>query len=451
MHLTAPRFMKPDESGWNEARATWNLAGDHHPAAVVYVDDAVAVAGAVEFARANGLRVCAQGTGHGVGARPPLDGTLLIRTERMNAVDVDPVARVGRFEAGAIWREAGDAAAAHGLAVPSGSSPDVGIVGYTTGGGYGWLARRYGLACNRVRAIEIVTGDGRFRRVDADHDADLFWALRGGGSGFGIVTAIEFHLIDLPKVFAGSVIYPADERAGQIFHRYREWAAGVPDEITSIARFLRLPPLPQVPEPLRDRPLITLGACYAGPEADGAELLAPLRDLGEPVMDLFETMSPAQLVDVHMEPDEPVPALVYTASLGAAPPEAIDAFVEAAGPGSGSPLVLAELRQAGGTLAAAPAGAGACPCLEGEFVFLGVGIPASPEMTRPINDHIDAICEALRPWSTGRRYFNFADRPTDPEALFDAATLARLREVKQRYDADDIFISQGLETTRDRA
>jgi FAD/FMN-containing dehydrogenase len=444
VHLTVQDYVKPGESGWDEARATWNLAFDQHPAAVAYVEDADQVVAAVAFARANGLRVCAQGTGHGVGARRPLDGTLLIQTERMNAVDVDPVARVGRFEAGAIWRDAGDAAAAHGLAVPSGSSPDVGIVGYTTGGGYGWLARRYGLACNRVRAIEVVTADGRLRRADADHDADLFWALRGGGNGFGIVTAIEFELIDLPEVFAGSVIYPADERAAEIFHRYREWAAGVPDEITSIARFLHLPPLPQIPEPLRDRPVITLGACYAGGESDGAELIAPLRELGEPLMDLFQTMSPAQLVDVHMEPDEPVPALVYTASLRAAPPEAIDAFVEAAGPESGSPLVLAELRHAGGALARAPAGAGACPCLEGEFVFLGVGLPASPEMTRPINDHIDAICDALRPWSTERRYFNFADRPTDPEALFDADTLTLLREVKRHYDADDSFISQVL-------
>ena len=154
----------------------------------------------IAFARSNGLRVAAQGTGHGAACRGPLDGTILIKTERMNGIEIDAGRRVGRFEAGVIWRDAGNAAGEHGLAAFPGSSPDVGIVGYTTGGGFGWLARRYGLACNNVRAIELVTADGEFRRVDADHDPDLFWALRGGGGSFGVVTAIEFGLLELPEV-----------------------------------------------------------------------------------------------------------------------------------------------------------------------------------------------------------------------------------------------------------
>jgi FAD/FMN-containing dehydrogenase len=216
----------------------------------------------------------------------------------------------------------------------------------------------------------------------------------------------------------------------------------VPEEVTSIARFLHLPPLPMVPEPLRDRPLLTLGACYAGSEHEGADLIAPLRDLGEPVMDLFETMPAAQLARIHMEPEEPVPGLVYTTSLRKeAPAEAVDAFVEAAGPGSGSPLLLAELRHAGGALASTPEGAGARSHIEGEFVFLGVGMMMEPAMADPINAHIDSICAALQPWSTGGCYFNFADRPTELDKLYDADTLARLLEVKERYDPEGVFSS----------
>ena len=208
----------PGEQGWDEARAAWNLVADQHPAAVAYVETVDDVSAVIAFARSNGLRVAAQGTGHGAACRGTLDGTILVKTERMDGIEIDAGRRVGRFEAGVIWRDAGNAAGEHGLAAFPGSSPDVGVVGYTTGGGFGWLARRYGLACNNVRAVELVTADGELRRVDADSDPDLFWALRGGGGSFGVITAIEFGLLELPEVFAGSVIYPADERSGEILH-----------------------------------------------------------------------------------------------------------------------------------------------------------------------------------------------------------------------------------------
>jgi FAD binding domain-containing protein len=435
----AGTVVNPGDDDWDAARSAWNLTADQRPAAVVFPENADDVAAAVASARENGLRVAAQGTGHGAGARPALDDTLLLRMDRMVGVDVDPEARIGRFEAGVIWRDAGNAAGEHGLATLSGSAPDVGVVGYTTGGGFGWLGRRYGLACNSVRAIEVVTADGQHTRVDAQSEPDLFWALRGGGGNYGVVTAIEFDLVEVPEVFAGSVIYPADERAGDIFQSWRDWTKGVPDEVTSIARFLHLPPLPMVPEPLQDRPLLTLGACYAGPESEAADVIAPLRGLGDPVMDLFETIPASQLVQIHMEPEEPVPGLAYTTSLREAPDEAVDAFVDAAGPDSGSPLLLAELRHAGGALASAPEGAGARSHIQGEFVFLGVGMVMAPGMADAINGHIDSICAALQPWSTGGCYFNFADRPTELDKLYDADTLTRLREVKERYDADGVF------------
>jgi hypothetical protein len=429
----------PGEEGWDQARAAWNLAADQNPSAVAYAESPDDVVAAIEFARANGLGIAAQGTGHGAGSRGPLDGSLLLKTERMKGIEIDAANRVGRYEAGVLWMEANPAAGEHGLANFSGSAPDIGVVGYTTGGGFGWLARRYGLACNNVRAIELVTADGEQRRVDADNDPDLFWALRGGGGSFGVVTAMEFGLAELPEVFAGSVIYPADERSREIMNSYFEWAESVPEDVTSIARFLQLPPLPMIPEPLQDRPLITLGACYAGPESEGAELIAPIRELGEPVMDTFQTMPPSGLPAVHMEPEEPVPGFVYTTSLRRMPQDAIDAFIETAGPDSGSPLLAAELRQCGGALAKPADGAGALSHLEAEYVFAGIGLPMSPEMGEAINERIDAVCAALEPWSTGSSYFNFADRPTDLEAIFAPETLQRLRDVKRRYDPDGLI------------
>jgi FAD binding domain len=430
----------PADENWDQARAAWNLVADLQPSAVAYVESADDVAAVVKHARANGLGVAAHGTGHGAGSRGPLGGSILIKTERMKGIEVDADGGTARYEAGVLWMEANPAAAEHGLANLSGSAPDIGVVGYTTGGGFGWLARKYGLACNSVRAVELVTADGEKRIVDADNDPDLFWAIRGGGGSFAIVTAIEYELAPVPEVFAGSVLYPADERSGEIAHRYFEWAGGLPDEVTSIVRFLHLPPLPMIPEPLQDRPLLTIGACYAGPESEGAELVAPMRELGEPVMDTFQTMSPVGLPVIHMEPEEPVPGLVYTTSVREMPGDAVDSFVEAAGPGSNSPLLVAELRQCGGAVGRPAEGAGALSHLDAEYVFGGIGLPMSPEMGEPINAHIDKVCAALEPWSTGSCYFNFADRPgTQVEEIFAPETLERLRDVKRRYDPDGLI------------
>ncbi len=158
----------------------------------------------------------------------------------MAGIDVERETGIGRFEAGVIWRDAGNAAGEHGLTTLAGSAPDVGVVGYTLGGGMGWLARRHGLACNSVRAVELVTADGELRCVDARTEPELFWALRGGGGNYGVVTAMTFDLVELSEVFAGSVIYPADERAGEIIQSWHDWTRDVPDEVTSIARFLHL-------------------------------------------------------------------------------------------------------------------------------------------------------------------------------------------------------------------
>jgi hypothetical protein len=240
-------------------------------------------------------------------------------------------------------------------------------------------------------------------------------------------------------VFAGAVLYPADADCGEIVSGYFEWANGLPDDVTSIVRFLHLPPLPQIPKPLQDKPLVTISACYAGPESAGAELIAPIRGLGETVMDTFGAMPPKGLPAIHMEPDEPVPGLVHTISLREAPPEAVEAFIASAGPESGSPLLGCELRHCGGAVGEPAEDCGALSHLDAEYVLAGIGLPMSPEMGQAINQHLDAIHEALEPWSTERDYFNFADRPTALEQIFAPETLERLRDVKRRYDPDGVI------------
>jgi FAD/FMN-containing dehydrogenase len=431
-------LVMPDDPGWDEARQAWNLVADQHPAALAHVGGADDVASVVGFAADNGLGVVTQGTGHGAGALESLEGVVLIRTERLDGIEVDSGQRRARVGAGVLMSDMLDATQAEGLSALPGSSPDIGVVGFTLGGGLGWLGRKRGLACNSVHAIELVTADGEQRRVDADAEPELFWALRGGGGNFGVVTAIEVDLHPIAEVYAGSVILPAVD-SGDVFQRYREWAASVPDEVTSIARFLRLPPLDEIPEPLRDRPLITLGACYAGGEDEGADLIAPLREMGEPVMDTFATMPASQLVKVHMDPEQPVPALGDHALLGELTEEAVDAFVNVAGPDSGSPLLLAELRHAGGALSTPAAEGGALARIDAAFVLEAIGVPMDPALVDPIDRHLDVVCDAVARWATGGCYLNFSERRAPVDALYPEDVRRRLSDAKGRWDPDGLF------------
>jgi hypothetical protein len=428
----------PDDLGWDEDRRAWNLTADQNPAAVAYVQSAGDVAAAVRLAREQGLGVATQGTGHGAAPMAPLDEVLLLKTGRMDGVEVDAAARTARVEAGVLWLAMLEACDPAGLAGLAGSSPDVGVVGYSLGGGLGWLGRKHGLACNRVLGFDVVTADGELRRVDASSEPELFWALRGGGGSFAVVTAMDVSLVAAREVYAGTVVLPA-EGGREIFQAYREWADGVPEELTSVARFLHLPPLPQIPELLRDRPLVTIGACYLGPEEEGAELVAPMKGLADPIMDTFAQTPPSGLVRVHMDPEEPVPGIVHGALVRELDERAVDAFVDAAGPESGSPLLSAELRQLGGALARPADAGGALSHLDAGFAFNGVGMGMGPGAAELIQARQDQICDALGDWLAEGCYLNFTERPTDFEELFPKDVGTRLREVKRDWDPENMI------------
>src|SRR3954466_371744 len=443
------RLSAPGEMDWDEARQAWNLLADQRPAAVATPHSADDVIAIVDFARERGLRVTAQGTGHNANAYDTLADTILVKTQELRGVEIDAEARVARVAAGTLWIEVTEPASALGLAPLAGSSPDVGVVGYSLGGGASWLARKYGLAANNVVALELLTAPGELVRADADHHADLFWALRGGGGNFGVVTHMEIRLYPLAEVYAGMMFWPW-ERSAEVLKAWAAWTRTAPDEATTSARVMQIPPLPEIPEFLRGRRLVVIDGAFAGDEAAGTAVFAPLRDL-EPEMDTFAMIPPVALSRIHMDPEGPTPGIAGGGQmLGELTDEAVDAFVGATGPGSGSALLLAELRHLGGALGRVPEGSGALgrPAggdivfgrrLAGEYIVFGAGIPATPELAAAIPASLEEMIASVAPWDIGAAYLNFTEAPEDPAKFYSAEAYGRLRRVKAETDPDGVF------------
>jgi FAD/FMN-containing dehydrogenase len=430
-------LLTPQDANWDLERGAFNVLLDQQPAGIAVPQSADEVAGVVRAAAADGKRVSAQRTGHSAAPLGSLADTVLVRTGGLTGVLIDADARSARVGAGTLWGDVVPPASELGLAALHGSTPTVCVSGYSLGGGVSFYGREFGLACNRVTAIELVTADGEQRRVDAGNDPDLFWALRGGGGSFGVVTALEFDLLAMPERYAGALFFPA-EQASEVLHGWLEWTASAPEQMTSVGRLMNFPPIPEIPEPMRGQSFAVLEVIYNGDEAAGAELVAPLRGLGTVLMDTIATVPPAGIADLHMDPPEPSPyagASLLTGDLDAA---ATDALLAAVGPGSGSQLVSVELRHCGGALSRAPEGAGALATLPGSFLAFGVGIVPVPEAMAPTKSWLEAFRGAMGPYEAGR-YLNFCDYPTELETAFPVETVARLREVKNSYDPGNLF------------
>ena len=435
---TRGRMATANDADWDEARQAWNLAADQRPSAVALVEGPDDVSKVVGFARDNGLRVAAQGTGHGAVALGSLDDVILIKTERMRGVEVEDGR--ARVEAGAWAADLGEAAAKTRQAFLPGTSPNVGVTGYTLGGGLSWFGRRYGWACNRVTAIELVTAEGEARTVDAATDPDLFWALRGGGGGYGVVTALHLELVPVSEAYAGALLFPP-ELAADGLRAYRDWTAGAPEEVGSMARALNLPPIPDIPEPLRGKKWLAITAACLGSKEEGEKAIAPLREIGEPAVDTFDQIPTAGLTQIAMDPEPPVPALGHHRLLAELPDDAINAIIDIAGPESGSPLLLAELRHLGGALGRPADNSGALDKLDAEFVMLGIGMLMDPALREPITSTLDKLADALDPWATEGGYFNYAERPCEVDAILPAETCKRLAQVKRSWDPDDLILA----------
>jgi len=432
------RIAVGEDPDWGDARQAWNLAADQRPFAVAFVEGSEDVSTVVGFARDNGLRVAAQGTGHGAVALGPLDDAILVKTERMRGIEIEDGR--ARVEAGVWAADLGEAAAKSGFSFLPGTSPNVGVTGYTLGGGLSWLGRKYGWACNRVTAIELVTADGEPRTVDAAADPDLFWALRGGGGGYAVVTALHVELVPVAEVYAGALLFPPELAADGV-RAYRDWTADAPEEVGSMVRMLNLPPIPEIPEPLRGNKWLAISASCIGSREEGEQAIAPLREIGDRVLDSFEQIPADGLTRIAMDPEPPVPSLGHHRLLAELPDDAISAFVDVAGPESGAPLLLAELRHLGGALRRPAENAGALEKLDEEFVMMGVGMLMDPALREPIDGALDKLANAMDPWAAPRGYFNYAERPCDVDGLLPADTCKRLAQVKRSWDPDDRILA----------
>jgi UDP-N-acetylenolpyruvoylglucosamine reductase len=425
----------PGEAGYDAARGGFNLAVEQRPAVIVVPRHPKEVAAVMRFARREGLRVAPQRTGHNMAPLGRLEDSILLKTNAMDQVSIDAPCRRARVGAGARWEDVVPAAAELGLAALHGSTPDVSIAGYSLGGGMGWYARKHGLAANHVTAIEVVTPDGEIRCATPERDAELFWALRGGGGNFGVVTALEFELFPIEEVYAGALFFPL-ERAGEVLHAWHAWTATAPEDVTSVGRILQFPPVPEVPEPMRGKSFALVEAVFLCDEQEATSLLAPLRALG-PAMDTFATQPPAGIAELHMDPRDPVPYDSAHAMLGELDGAAIDALVAAAGPGSGSALISVELRHAGGALSRADAGAGAVATLPGAYAFFAVGI-ADPALAEKTDADLDRVASALRPYEAGH-YLNFVEERADAASFFPPLVAMRLEAARDAYDPDRLM------------
>jgi FAD/FMN-containing dehydrogenase len=432
----------PGEDGYDEVRTAWNLNAHQSPALVVVAGGAADVVAAVRLAREEGLGVGVMATGHGVAA--PADGGVLINTSRMKGVYVDPEARTARVEAGAKWADLVPEAAAHGLAGLQGSTSQVGIVGYTMGGGFGWLGRKYGFAADSLKEADVVTADGELVKVSAHENADLFWGLKGGGGNFGIVTSLEFALYPITQVFGGNLFYPV-EKAEEVLELYGRWAQDLPEEVTSAVTFLNIPPMPDVPEPLRGKFVITVRFCYTGEDLaeKGEEMLGPWREFGEPIMDTFGVMPYEAMDMISMDPVDPLGAYGHSEMLRDLSQETRESLVKLAGAESNSPLIMLELRQLGGALSRPPADLNPMGRSDARFILNGIGATFGPEMAQAVQAYLAHVAETVRPHASGTQYVNFMDldgaTPERVKAAYSQEDWERLVGLKDRRDPENLF------------
>ncbi len=392
--------------------------------AVVELKSAQDAVEAVRRARREGLRIVVQSPRD---AAVEVERALVVRTEGLNSVEIDPDMWRARVGAGALWRDVALPASEHGLAPLAAQAGDSAVVPDTLHGGVSWLARLHGLACNSLTAVELVTPDGELRRADFASEPALFHALRGGGEQLGIVVAVEMLLHPVAELYAGALMWPI-ERAPEVLRRWRDWARTAPVELTSVARLLRVPDIDDVPAPFRGRAFVAIEAAYAGTAEAATPFIDHLRHL-QPELDTFTTMPPAGLLALHGDPESGrAPRVGDHVILATLPDEGIAALLEAAGAGAATPLDSVEIRQLGGAVAAEARHAGAAPRVEAEFVAVAVGL-AEAGGARAMARSARAALAHLEPWNAGdplaahaRARVSATKRTVDPEGMFAGAS-----------------------------
>ncbi|WP_328411915.1 FAD-binding oxidoreductase [Streptomyces violaceus] len=433
--------LRPGDPAYADEVTGFNLAALHTPDIVIGATGPDDIVTAMRWANATHTPVAVQATGHG--ANFPIEQGLLINTARMTDVRIDPTTRTATIAAGAKWRHVMAAAAPHGLAGLSGTSTDAGVIGYTLGGGLPVLGRAYGYAADLVRSFQVVTPDGLLRETDPQHEPELFWALRGGKGNVGVVTSLVTDLLPLPRLYGGGIYCPG-EHTETLLRTWAEWTRTVPDEMCSAFTILRLPPIPQIPEPLRGGFWARVAIAWPGLPAEGESLIAPLREAAPVAVDTVEVMDHAALDRIHMEPQDPLPARESCLLLRDLPPDAIRTFLEQAGPTAGAdyPLLMVEVRHMGGAMSR-PAAVEDAVCSRDALYFIdSVGILAAPPAAEALEQATARLYTAMAPYGTGHTMVNIHGTPGDERDIARAWTpevYARLRHDKATYDPTNLL------------
>jgi hypothetical protein len=434
-HFGGP-LLVPGDAGYDDARLGWNRAIDSRPAIIAIAATVDDVRHAVRAAGAHGLPLAVQSTGHG--AIRAVDGALLLKTTRLAGVQIDARRMVATVGPGAVWDDVNHAAAPFGLGSLAGRCASVGVVGYTLGGGTGWLSRRYGYAADSVVRAEVVTADGRLVIASADEHPDLFWALRGGGGNFGVVTSLQFRLYPTPTIFAGMSFHPV-AHALDAFAAYQDWALTEPDEMSSAVLVMRLPPAPSIPEPLRGRQVLAVRAFHLGDARSGRRALAALHAAAGPALfDGFdERPFPAASAAANGPDVPPIAIRQYVELFDHLPAAAIADAVDA-GAVDRSPMAFVELRHWGGAMARPTPDAGPAGARHTPFSVMAVAPYLGPDR-HPVDEHVDLLAADLAPFATGDAFLNLLTDPHRTRDAFTTADYRRLAHIKRRWDPDNVF------------
>ncbi|MDM7854495.1 FAD-binding oxidoreductase [Cellulomonas alba] len=438
-----PGTYLPGTADYQRLTGTFNLTRPVMPLAVVEARDARDVATTLRLAGAFGIRVGVQSTGHGAGES--MAGTILVSTAALTELEVHPAGRWARVGAGVKWEAVLEAAAPHGLGGLCGSSPDVGVVGFLTGGGLGPLARTYGLSADSVRSFDVVTGDGELRRASAVENPDLFWGLRGGKGTLGIVTAVEIDLVEQPTVYGGQVWFDLAD-ASAVLRTWAVWCTLLPEAGTTSVAVMRLPDMPMVPEPLRDRAAICLRYAWTADPSEGEELLAAMRSAATPFLDTVQVLPYAALGAIHTDPVEPVPVHEDHALLGGFDLAAADRLVELVGPQARTAQLMVEVRQLGGAVREERGAPAAFPHRHAAFSVFTVGIQI-PETAEIVAPDARRVLDGLTPWAIagGLPNFTAGAGPEWADRVFSPEGARRLRELSLRYDPDGtLLVARGV-------
>jgi FAD/FMN-containing dehydrogenase len=427
----------PDDYRYDEARMAWNLAFEHHPPVIVMAETADDVAAAVRYARANDMNVVVQATGHGFTL--PANDALLINMSRMNYVKVNAAAQTAWIEGGSKWWPVLEKAQAVGLMPLLGSTPDVGAVGYTLGGGVGWLARKYGLSADSVNAFEVVTADGEIVWASDHENSDLFWALRGGGGSFGVVTGMEIRLYPVTTVYAGNLYYPA-EMAKEVMTRFREWIKTTPEELTSSVVLMNYPPIPEVPDFLRGQSFVQVRGAYTGDMAVGEEIMKYWREWKAPEFDMFGPLPLTRAAEISNDPLDPVGAQVSGVWMKDLSDEAIDTVIRYA---LDPRVTISEIRHVGdGAISRVDKHANAYGNRDASLVLELITIAPTKEVWHAADAYAREYRRALENHLTGGVYINFMEgeeRQARTKDAFTAENYQRLRTIKAKYDPENVF------------